>query len=325
MSLYHHVYCALPTNPYDALIVFWTLRRLLELGFKDELEEIVKYCPLTRQTMLFSATMTSGVDDLAKLSLKKPVRVKTQGDATTVAPRLVQEFLRLRSEGDREAMLAALVCRSFHKRSIVFFETKRDAHRFFILCTLLDEDLKVCELHGDMSQPQREFALQQFTRGECEVMIATDVAARGLDISSVQTVINAEMPRSTSIYVHRVGRTARAGKMGRSVTIVSDGRRKVMKDLLKSDVAAANADGASRGQTVLSRTIPHAVVAHYIGKIAALEDTISAYSRDETMKSKTDMAMREAERAENLLLHEVCGGYKCLCLSVSVHPVFVSF
>lgn len=257
--------------------------------------------------MLFSATMTAGVNDLVKLSLKKPVRVKTQGDATTVAPRLVQEFLRLRHEDDREAMLAALVCRNFNKRAIVFFETKHDAHRFFVLCTLLDEGLSVCELHGDMSQPQREYALQQFTRGECEIMIATDVAARGLDISSVQTVLNAEMPRSTSVYVHRVGRTARAGKTGRSVTIVSDARRKVMKDLLKSDTAAVTAEGKA-GQSVLSRTIPHAVVSHYVAKIASLEQKITEYHNEEKMKSRTDVAIREAERAENMLMHEVGEG-----------------
>lgn len=275
--------------------------RLLDLGFKEELEEIVKYCPINRQTMLFSATMTSGVDDLAKLSLKRPIRIKTQGDATTVAPKLVQEFVRVRREEEREAMLASLVCRNFNTRVIVFFETKRDAHRFYVLLTLLDSSLPACELHGDMTQPQRETALQRFIRGDCEILIATDVAARGLDISNIQTVINSEMPRSTSTYVHRVGRTARAGKHGRSVTLVSDSRRKVMKDLLKSD---ANAVDGTNGITVLSRTIPSAVITHYVAKIASLEPQIVQYVQDEVVKTQTDSALREVERAENLLLHE---------------------
>jgi ATP-dependent RNA helicase DDX27 len=265
----------------------------------------VKYCPVNRQTMLFSATMTSGVDDLVKLSLKRPVRIKTQGDATTVAPKLSQEFVRVRREEEREAMLASLVCRNFNTRVIVFFETKREAHRFFVLLSLLESSLPVCELHGDMTQPQRETALQRFIRGDCEVLIATDVAARGLDISNIQTVINSEMPRSTSTYVHRVGRTARAGKYGRSVTLVSDSRRKVMKDLLKSDASGGGEVDGTNGLTVLSRTVPSAVISHYASKIAGLEGQIVHYFQEEKVRTQTDSAMREVERAENLLIHEV--------------------
>ena len=275
---------------------------MLDLGFREELEEILKYCPFNRQTMLFSATMTSGVDDLAKLSLKKPIRIKTQGDATTVAPKLIQEFVRVRKEEDREAMLASLICRNFNKRVLTFFETKKDAHRFYVLMTILEPTLSICELHGDMTQPQRESALQRFIRGDCEVMFATDVAARGLDISSIQIVINAEMPRSTSTYVHRVGRTARAGKHGRSVTLVSDARRKVMKDLLKTDAAGV---GGTNGIGVLSRTIPVAIITHFISKIAAIEGKISDYLQDEHVNSQTDTAFREVERAENLVNYAV--------------------
>lgn len=287
------------------VLVLDEVDRLLDLGFKDELEEIVRYCPLNRQTMLFSATMTSGVDDLVKLSLKRPIRIKTLGDATTVAPKLIQEFVRVRHEDEREAMLAALICRNFNQRIIVFFETKKDAHRFYVLLTLLDPTLTVCELHGDLTQPQRESALQRFTNGLCEIMIATDVAARGLDISSVQTILNAEMPRSTSTYVHRVGRTARAGKNGRAVTLVTDARRKVMKDLLKSDVNSNNpTEGGEGTLNVLSRTIPPAVITHYISKIASLETDIAQYILDESFKNQTDTALREVERAENILVHE---------------------
>lgn len=276
---------------------------MLDLGFREELEEIVKYCPINRQTMLFSATMTSGVDDLVKLSLKRPIRIKTQGDATTVAPKLIQEFVRVRRDEEREAMLASLVCRNFKTRVIVFFETKKEAHRFFVLLTLLEASLPVCELHGDMTQPQRETALQRFIRGDCEILIATDIAARGLDISNIQTVINGEMPRSTSTYVHRVGRTARAGKHGRAVTLVSDSRRKVMKDLLKSD-AGTGVDGTN-GLAVLSRTIPSAVISHFTSKIAGLETQIAQHLLNESIKTQTDTLMREVERTENLLLHEV--------------------
>jgi ATP-dependent RNA helicase DDX27 len=206
--------------------------RLLDLGFQEEVEELVKYCPKSRQTMLFSATMTSRVEDLVKLSLKRPVRVRiTGGNAAdgsgngsgsiSFAPRLVQEFIKVRSStgaavvgsadipgssgADQEvveAMLLALVCRSFGSHCIVFFEMKKNAHRFCALLTLLG--VKATELHGDVTQAQRYLALNKFRSGQVDVLVATDVAARGLDIPGVQTVINAEMPRNLSIYVHRV-------------------------------------------------------------------------------------------------------------------------
>lgn len=204
--------------------------RLLDLGFQEEVEELVKYCPLSRQTLLFSATMTSRVEDLVKLSLKRPVRVRITGGvageagssgAISFAPRLVQEFVRVRSSTGAavagsadipgssgvdqeivEAMLLALVCRSFGKQCIVFFEMKRNAHRFCALLTLLK--VKAAELHGDVTQAQRYLALEKFRTQQVDVLVATDVAARGLDIPGVQTVINAEMPRNLSTYVHRV-------------------------------------------------------------------------------------------------------------------------
>jgi ATP-dependent RNA helicase DDX27 len=278
------------------VLVLDEVDRLLDLGFQEELEEIVKYCPSARQTMLFSATMTTGVNDLIKLSLQRPVRVKTQGDQNTVAPRLVQEFVRVRREEDRQAMLASLVCRNFNTRSIVFFETKKEAHDFYILMKTMD--LKVCELHGNLTQPQRDMSLSQFTKGDCEILIATDVAARGLDISGVQTVLNAEMPRNESVYVHRVGRTARAGKAGRAVTLVSDSRRRVLKTILKSDAQQGQQAG------VLSRTIPAAIVSHYLRKISSLRADMDALQQEEAMRSKSEAALREVERAENMMLHE---------------------
>jgi ATP-dependent RNA helicase DDX27 len=113
------------------VLVLDEVDRLLDLGFQEEIEELVRHCPINRQTLLFSATMTPKVEDLAKLSLRKPVRVKTSGGATTLAPRLVQEFVKVRKDDEREkeAMLASLICRNFNKRVIVFYEMKKDAHR----------------------------------------------------------------------------------------------------------------------------------------------------------------------------------------------------
>lgn len=150
--------------------------------------------------------LAPGVEELSKLSLRRPVRIKTSAgpsDANALAPRLIQEFVRVRREDEKEAMLTALVVRNFNKRSIVFFETKKAAHRFYVILQMLK--IKACELHGDMPQTLRYGSLQAFREGLTDVMVCTDVAARGLDIPLVQTVLNAEMPRVASTYVHRVG------------------------------------------------------------------------------------------------------------------------
>jgi ATP-dependent RNA helicase DDX27 len=234
-----------------------------------------------------------------KLSLRKPIRVKTASSNTTVAPRLVQEFIKLRDEDEKEAVMAALVCRSFTSRVIAFFETKHETHRFYTILLLLG--IKACELHGDVTQVQRYLALERFRKGEVDVMVATDVAARGLDIPGVQTVLNAEMPRSATTYVHRVGRTARAGCGGRAVTLVSDARRKVMKEVLKS-YTGVGADATS-GQ-VLSRTVPPQIISHYMTTIAENEEEIQRIAKEEKTQARLKAAESEVERAENMLLYE---------------------
>lgn len=279
------------------MLVLDEVDRLLELGFQDELEELLRYCPAGRQTMLFSATMTAKVEDLAKLSLRRPVRVKTGGGPTSVAPRLVQEFVKVRREDEREALVLALVCRSFAERTIVFCETKSEAHRLTALLRLMG--VEAAELHGDVAQTERYLALQRFRDGLAAVLVATDVAARGLDIPLVRTVVNAEMPRSASTYIHRVGRTARAGCAGRSITLVSDGRRGVMKRVLKGDGAVLSESGQ-----VLSRTVHGSVLEEFTNKVSSLEEKLRQSLREERRDKEMDAAEREAERAENLLRFE---------------------
>jgi len=185
--------------------------RLLDLGFQDEVHEIIKSCPTERQTMLFSATLSTKVDELIKLSLKSPVRIsatdKKKMKASTgveVAPRLEQEFVRVRAgnEGvNREGMLLALLTRTFKSRTIVFFDTKSAAHRLMIICGLCG--IKCAELHGNLTQVQRLEALEAFREGSAYVLLCTDLAARGLDVPGVEAVINFEMPSQVDTYVHR--------------------------------------------------------------------------------------------------------------------------
>ena len=186
--------------------------RLLDECFLDQMKEIVKSCAPTRQTMLFSATMTEQVNELALVSLKSPVKIFVDSNKA-VAWNLRQEFLRVRPahEGKQEAMLVALLTRTFTDHVIVFIKTKQQCHRLHIILGLLG--LRSAQLHGNMSQAQRLQSLKLFKEEQIDILLTTDVAARGLDITGVQTVVNFQLPDSLEQYIHRVGRTARAGNI----------------------------------------------------------------------------------------------------------------
>ncbi|CEI97840.1 Putative DEAD-domain-containing protein [Rhizopus microsporus] len=188
--------------------------RMLEDGFADELGEIIKSCPQSRQTMLFSATMTDNVDQLIRMSLHNPIRLFVNS-SNQAASRLVQEFIRIRQarEADRSAVLLALCKKTFKTKVIIFFRSKAAAHQMKILFGLMG--LNAAELHGNLTQEQRLEALERFRDNEVDYLLATDLAARGLDIKGIETVINYNMPTQFAQYLHRVGRTARAGRNGR--------------------------------------------------------------------------------------------------------------
>merc|ERR1712226_619872 len=267
--------------------------RILDESFEDQIKEIVKGCSRNRQTMLFSATMSDQVRDLAVVSLKNPVKIFVDS-SLGVAQNLRQEFIRVRApmEQYRESMLVSLLVRNFTNPIIVFVPTKQMARRMHILLGLFG--LSVGELHGNIPQTIRLDTLNRFKDGKFEVLIATDVAARGLDIKGVTTVINYAMPKNYKQYIHRVGRTARAGKSGVSVTLYGEKDRKIMKDVMKY----------SRS-TLKNRSIPPDVIEFYKGVLDAIEvDIQSINSHEDTNADIYKLEARIKKAEATLTQHE---------------------
>ncbi|XP_052819355.1 probable ATP-dependent RNA helicase DDX27 [Mya arenaria] len=263
--------------------------RMLDEYFAEQMKEVIRLCARTRQTMLFSATMTEEVKDLAAVSLDKPVKVFIN-ENTDTALGLRQEFVRIRAnrEGDREAIVAALLSRTFPDHCIVFIQTKKQAHRMHLVLGLLG--INVGELHGNLSQAQRLDALRRFKESEIDILLATDLAARGLDIDGIKTVINFTMPNTVKHYVHRVGRTARAGKSGRSISLVGEQERKLLKEVVK------------KAKTPLkTRIVPQDVIAKYRERISALEKDIVEIEQAENEEREMRATENQMNKATRIL------------------------
>ncbi|RXH73435.1 hypothetical protein DVH24_016257 [Malus domestica] len=275
-----------------AVLILDEADRLLEVGFSAEIRELIRVCPKRRQTMLFSATMTEEVDELVKLSLTKPLRLSADPSAKRPVT-LTEEVVRIRRmrEVNQEAVLLALCSKTFTARVIIFSGTKQAAHRLKILFGLAG--LKAAELHGNLTQVQRLDALELFRKQGVDYLIATDVAARGLDIIGVQTVINYACPRDLTSYVHRVGRTARAGREGYAVTFVTDNDRSLLKAIAKR-----------AGSKLRSRIVAEQSITKWCQIIEEMEDQVATILQEEREEQALRKAEMEASKAENMIVHK---------------------
>ncbi len=190
--------------------------RMLDMGFQPQVDKLVRRMPKERQTMFFSATLDGAVGHLARAYTREAVLHTVESDHRTVEE-VDHQFISVSAQGKVEALVELLA--KERELTLVFVRTKRGADR--LVHKLKAKGLRVDALHGDMTQPARQRALQRFETGKVDVLVATDVAARGLDLERISHVVNYDPPEDDKAYVHRVGRTARAGRSGTGVTLVT--------------------------------------------------------------------------------------------------------
>ncbi|KAK4155177.1 hypothetical protein C8A00DRAFT_42145 [Chaetomidium leptoderma] len=252
--------------------------RMLEDGFADELNEIFTALPKSRQTMLFSATMTSSVDNLIRVGLNKPARIMVDTQKKTVVT-LTQEFVRLRP-GREDKRMGYL---GHH-----FLPAEEDCPQYSYYLW------SVGAIVGRTTRKHEPGSA--FRDGKVNYLLATDLASRGLDIKGVDTVINYEAPQSLEIYVHRVGRTARAGRSGVAITLAAEPDRKVVKSAVRA--------GKAQGAKIISRVIDVADADKWQDEVDEMDDEIDEILREEKEEKQLAQFEMQVKKGENMIKHE---------------------
>jgi ATP-dependent RNA helicase DeaD len=192
--------------------------RMLDMGFIDDVKRILSHVPKERQMVFFSATMPQAIIDLAKHSMNNPEVIKTSEDKLTVEK--ISQYFILCDPYHKIPILLHFLREKKPKLCIIFVRTKRGADNLFY--SLERNGLKAALLHGNLTQARRERSMHSFRHMHSNILVATDIAARGIDVDDVELVFNYNMPEDALIYAHRIGRTARAGKAGEAITFATN-------------------------------------------------------------------------------------------------------
>lgn len=191
---------------------------MLDLGFLPDIERILKLTPDNRQSMLFSATMPGPIITLARTFMNQPTHIRAESPQSSATHDTTKQFVYRAHALDKVEMVARILQADGRGATMIFTRTKRTAQK--VADELAERGFKVGAVHGDLGQIAREKALKAFRTGDVDVLVATDVAARGIDIDDITHVINYQIPEDEQAYVHRIGRTGRAGKTGIAITLV---------------------------------------------------------------------------------------------------------
>lgn len=216
--------------------------RMLDMGFIHDIKRILALLPKNRQNLLFSATFSSDIRQLAKGLLNNPVEVSVSPQNTTATT--VQQKLHPVDKGRKTQLLSHLIRSERWSQALVFTRTKHGANKLVKL--LSNDNINAAAIHGNKSQAQRTKALESFKLGKVQILVATDIAARGIDIDQLPQVVNFDLPNVPEDYVHRIGRTGRAGSNGQAISLVSLDEFKQLRDIervIKSQIERVEIEG----------------------------------------------------------------------------------
>ncbi len=204
--------------------------RMLDMGFIRDIRKILALIPEDRQSLLFSATMPSSIVELSRDMLYDPVKIEVTPESTTVEA--IEQSLMFVMKSDKRALLTHIIRGENPERVLVFSRTKHGCNR--IVKQLAADGVEALAIHGNKSQGARERALGRFRNGTLQVLIATDVASRGIDVSDISHVINLDLPNEPEVYVHRIGRTGRAGQGGIAIAFCDENEGEFLRNIEKT-------------------------------------------------------------------------------------------
>ncbi len=203
-------------------IILDEVDRMLDIGFRDDIRKILSRVPKKRQTVFVSATIDQEIRSLSMKFMRDPLEINVSQDRITVSE--VDQFYLTAEQNDKNRALEAILAHDKPESVIVFTNTKHCAHR--VAQRLHKKSIEAIAIHGDLMQKKREKALDRFRKHRINVLVATDLAARGIDIQNVTHIVNYDIPKDAEVYVHRIGRTARMGATGKAITLVTRGEGK---------------------------------------------------------------------------------------------------
>eukprot|EP00917_Polyrhabdina_sp_WS-2016_P015632 GHVP01033976.1.p2 GENE.GHVP01033976.1~~GHVP01033976.1.p2 ORF type:complete len:528 (+),score=108.48 GHVP01033976.1:3464-5047(+) len=294
------------------MLVFDEADRLLDSGFKAQALELLGRLKNTRQTLLLSATLDEGTKEFSKLALTDPVKVYVTHESLAIhkinedeedfkCPGIVEEFYRISDHGLKNGFLMKILNQenvfgdpAERPRVVVFFKMKKDVHKAKCILKALGYENMV-ELHGDLTQPERLINYKGFASGVANLLLSSDVAARGLDMKDVDIVINRDMPQEFSRYVHRVGRTARMNRRGRCISVYTDTQRTLAKQCAKAMkkrcLSSSWKKVKKEDKSVLS----------WVKKLEGLEETIKDMLEEEKIDKEISLVELQEKKTEALV------------------------